>query len=462
MAHDNAGNSFVNYYARTSHRVTGIAKISQSGQILWQAEWPDSTDETNPQQLVYDQADNSLIAATIEELGEEPEVVVRFDATNGHKIWQTQINTMALQIWKGYVLAWSGGFSTGTMSLLKNTDGSVASSFTINSPSGLYFSGYPMMRVLGDTMLYVDNTFFAKFSLPSGQMIWQVLTTDFAQEAQRTYGELDAQGNAYISTSDLGGSQDTTVPPIHFAAAKYSSDGRKMCANRWLGWSDTSLAYGFPRYNLNSWVEGTAFDESLQVFIIYGGVQRYGTAGYEGNQQSAYLAVLNAKNCDTLITSKWDDSTAAERAHTNGWLITVWDAGYFDAKDQLVLLSNSGASETWAGGGISESFIKTFQMNTVTGVKPQPNEPSSFRLSQNYPNPFNPTTTISFHLPQRSFVTLRVFDIMGREISTIILEELPSGNYTKQWNASALSSGVYFYRLQAGSFTETKKLVLLK
>jgi hypothetical protein len=91
-------------------------------------------------------------------------------------------------------------------------------------------------------------------------------------------------------------------------------------------------------------------------------------------------------------------------------------------------------------------------------------------LSQNCPNPFNPTTTISFSLPQRSFVSLKVFDVMGRGISTIAWEKLSPGSYARQWNASSLASGVYFYRLvanaissgEAGSFAQTKKLLLLK
>jgi photosystem II stability/assembly factor-like uncharacterized protein len=88
--------------------------------------------------------------------------------------------------------------------------------------------------------------------------------------------------------------------------------------------------------------------------------------------------------------------------------------------------------------------------------------PTQFNLDQNYPNPFNPATNISFSIPSKSFVSLKVFDIMGREVSTITSEEMSVGNYSKQWNAANIPSGVYFYRLQAGSFTETKKMILLK
>jgi hypothetical protein len=86
----------------------------------------------------------------------------------------------------------------------------------------------------------------------------------------------------------------------------------------------------------------------------------------------------------------------------------------------------------------------------------------TFSLSQNYPNPFNPTTTITFALPVKSFVSLKIFDVLGREVATLVSEELSTGKYSTQWNAAGLGSGVYFYRLQAGSFMETKKLLLLR
>jgi hypothetical protein len=88
--------------------------------------------------------------------------------------------------------------------------------------------------------------------------------------------------------------------------------------------------------------------------------------------------------------------------------------------------------------------------------------PARFDLSQNYPNPFNPATTISFNLPSKSFISLKVYDALGREVANIVSEEMSAGSYSRQWNAASMPSGVYFYRLIAGSYTETKKLMLLK
>ncbi|MDD8016917.1 MAG: T9SS type A sorting domain-containing protein [Bacteroidota bacterium] len=88
--------------------------------------------------------------------------------------------------------------------------------------------------------------------------------------------------------------------------------------------------------------------------------------------------------------------------------------------------------------------------------------PESFALSQNYPNPFNPTTVISYQLPVNSFVTLKVYDLLGRGVATLVNEKKSAGNYSVQWNAKVLSSGIYFYRMQTESFSDVKKMILMK
>ncbi len=99
----------------------------------------------------------------------------------------------------------------------------------------------------------------------------------------------------------------------------------------------------------------------------------------------------------------------------------------------------------------------------ATGIKESPPAtPIEFHLSQNYPNPFNPATTIRFSLPTPSFVTLRVYNLLGEEMTTLVSERLGSGTCSIRWDANSLPSGVYFYRLQAGDLAETKKLILLR
>jgi len=100
------------------------------------------------------------------------------------------------------------------------------------------------------------------------------------------------------------------------------------------------------------------------------------------------------------------------------------------------------------------TYSKTIEVQTAT--------PKAFTLLQNYPNPFNPSTTIAYAIPQAGVVTLKIYDVLGREVSTLINEKKPAGNYTISCDARHLSSGIYFYKLQAGSFVQTKKMLLVK
>ncbi|MGB2866954.1 MAG: T9SS type A sorting domain-containing protein [Bacteroidota bacterium] len=99
---------------------------------------------------------------------------------------------------------------------------------------------------------------------------------------------------------------------------------------------------------------------------------------------------------------------------------------------------------------------------TPTGIHERVVQPTQLLLSQNYPNPFNPSTTITFVLPKSSFVSLKVFDVLGREIQTLVSDELPAGTQRAVFDASHLNSGVYFYRLTAGGFVQTGRMLLVQ
>ncbi len=86
----------------------------------------------------------------------------------------------------------------------------------------------------------------------------------------------------------------------------------------------------------------------------------------------------------------------------------------------------------------------------------------TYKLEQNYPNPFNPTTNIAFSIKEAGFVSLKVYDLLGREVATLVSEIRPAGNYTVRFDAAGLGSGVYFYTLSSGGFSQTKKMMIVK
>ena len=169
--------------------------------------------------------------------------------------------------------------------------------------------------------------------------------------------------------------------------------------------------------------------------------------------------------------------------------IVKFDANWNTCGNTTTPTSSAGTGGTSSTGGITTSPTPTVPSPTSTtgtggtvtticstvGVLDEGTDvPRQFTLEQNYPNPFNPSTTIKFSLPSAgsnqakgrvgvgSYVSLKVYDLLGREVATLVNEMKEPGSYEITWDASGVASGVYLYRLKAGTFTETKKLILMR
>jgi hypothetical protein len=149
----------------------------------------------------------------------------------------------------------------------------------------------------------------------------------------------------------------------------------------------------------------------------------------------------------------------------------------FDQGFAVSGLSNTNSSvrsavgQSFAGPtGIANTWITTgflFAATVGGGTTPvaenkDGDHPLTYALSQNYPNPFNPATVIRYTIPERTHVVLRVFDILGQEVATLVNQEQASGLYEVRFDAGGLSSGAYFYRLAAGNYVQLRKLLVLK
>jgi hypothetical protein len=150
---------------------------------------------------------------------------------------------------------------------------------------------------------------------------------------------------------------------------------------------------------------------------------------------------------EPIVTDLWSDSLD-------------WSAIEFDSTQarfvKLILLESNQAqpASIWE--------IELYGPAGITGINNETEIPNSYTLSQNYPNPFNPTTTISYTLPEKSRVSLKIFDLLGAEVVELVNSELEPGAYKIDFNSNGLTSGVYFYRLETKTFVETKKMILLK
>jgi hypothetical protein len=101
-------------------------------------------------------------------------------------------------------------------------------------------------------------------------------------------------------------------------------------------------------------------------------------------------------------------------------------------------------------------------VTTLTDLENTIIQPFEYSLNQNYPNPFNPSTSIKYAISSKQFVTLKVYDVIGNEVAILVSEEKPASNYEVSFDASKLSSGVYYYQLRSGEFIQTKKMIYLK
>ncbi len=224
----------------------------------------------------------------------------------------------------------------------------------------------------------------------------------------------------------------------------------------------------------NSWVQNYAPENVIDTTGITADTSRWLSATPMPDTISLDMGKLNPLNSLRISFYKWNAGRlyeysiySSKNGHSwqpliqNVWSDSEkWTEVDFDstkARYIKVILTQSNQTQ-WA----SIWKIEAYGTSTAPLNKLDPSIPDKFEISQNYPNPFNPSTKIDFSVPQNSNVKITIYDILGNKIKELVNDFKDTGNYTVVFNASNLSSGIYFYRVQAGSFTETKKMILLK
>ncbi|MBM2845447.1 MAG: Regulator, partial [Bacteroidetes bacterium] len=186
-----------------------------------------------------------------------------------------------------------------------------------------------------------------------------------------------------------------------------------------------------------------------------------------------FLSTNNGTSWTAVNTGLPPNTTVSVLAVSGSNLFAGTSSGVF-------LSTNSGTSWSAWSTGLTNTYVWSLAVsanNLFAGTSggvwrrtfpeasvriPSSDLPTDFSLDQNYPNPFNPATTINYQSPITSHVSLKILDLLGREVAALVNEEKPAGSYKASWDAAKMPSGVYFYRLNAGEFVETKKMVLLR
>ncbi|MBO6792864.1 MAG: T9SS type A sorting domain-containing protein [Balneolaceae bacterium] len=200
------------------------------------------------------------------------------------------------------------------------------------------------------------------------------------------------------------------------------------------------------------------------------------TSDFDGNAITYTWVLFNAADTTEVVAvpsnSEGEDAVLTLTLETVDALLASADLEVGQSADFIwTVMVNAGGDTLAAADSYdieSNTFVTTYNELTLTRGLSTSNEnefgiPSEFALKQNYPNPFNPSTNINFALPQSSKVTLTVYDMLGRKVATLLNgSEMPAANHSVQFDASALASGMYIYRIEAGSFVSTRKMMLIK
>ena len=248
----------------------------------------------------------------------------------------------------------------------------------------------------------------------------------YENEVTKLEGYLDGGGNLFITGQDIGSDVFETTGQSQFAQDFYNN-------------------YLHTNYVSNSstlfLIKGIAND------VISDGVQFIANDTYTRSLDKISAADTSATNFLTYFNGP---DVAGVRAKAGAYRVVYLVAGLEQITEQAIRDTLAVRSIRW------------LEENVVVGVGQENNLPTQYVLDQNYPNPFNPSTSISFSIPEKAFTTLKIYDILGNEVASILNEEKPAGRYEVQFDASDLSSGVYLYKLQSNSFLQTRKMILIK
>jgi ligand-binding sensor domain-containing protein len=262
---------------------------------------------------------------------------------------------------------------------------------------------------------------------------WQFVNTGIPYSDYRSLASNDSGIFAGTYPGDVIRSTDngTTWKSLHLAASGWVTS-ILLSGSTILASTDGSRPHVFRSKDMGTtW---TISDSGMSAPGVYAFAQTQHTL-FAGTYWGFYVSSDTGKSWKEQSTGLWD--------------LTI----YALALDTAYII---------AGGYDKGVWRRPISEIVTSAPREEQHIPKRFQLEQNYPNPFNPSTTISFSLPFRSSISLKVFDVLGREIATLVSVDLPQGQYLYRWEPMNIPSGVYFYRLEAGGDTESKKLLLVR
>lgn len=313
-----------------------------------------------------------------------------------------------------------------------------------------------------------------KFS-SAGNLIWATAYNGPADGVDWTQGmKLDAAGNVYLIGRSTTINANAELGCIRFNAGTGAVDWTYKLDGTSTGGFDDAYAIDITSagdiYISGVLYNNSTFEDGVLVKLNTSGAEQWKKIEATGFETKFMDVKSDPTGVYVAIRSNSGPNYIAGIRKYNAGGDTLWNSNYHvNTRAEMAKFINLGPSNN-----IYISGYENFANNTgyvfvvrythfLSGVSNISNEiPSGFSLKQNYPNPFNPVTNINFNIPKSGFVKLTVFDITGKEIAKLVNSQLAAGTYNADFNASSLSSGVYFYKLETEGFTDIKKMILVK
>ena len=377
---------------------------------------------------------------------------------DGGSTWISQTLSPSSSFRSVYFANSQTGWVVGLLGrIFKTTDGG-SNWIQKTSPVGsvdlfsVHFSGTELGWVAGNLGRVIKTT--------NGGESWYAQSSGVSQHLRSvfmispTVGLIAGYGGTILKTTNSGESTSLTSQTIH----RYNINKPIIGGlNTYDTINVSTLDYPFGIVqDVNVYLDTilNSINSDLEIALIHQGVTDTIVYRVGGNGSNFYNTVLNDSASIPIeggtppFTGQFRPSRPLAQfinsSSDGDWILRIYDR----AKNL------TGVIKSW---GITVTYLPCI------GIRENNNNmPDKYSLSQNYPNPFNPVTNIKYQIPKNSFVTLKVYDVMGREVRTLLNEVKASGSYSIDFNASDLSSGVYFYKIQAGEFSQTKKMMLIK
>ena len=462
IAVDSNNNVYTVYYEYNPAGDIYLTKRNSDGVFIWQEKF-DQTDNSKWEKATWvatDNLGNILVSGTLMSGYSNPveaaSILMKFDSA-GNLIWRNVYETSFDGSYTKkclvddnnniYVLGMGSG-TPGYVTKVKKfaPDGSTVWTYYdangIGAPINFKFTPDNAIVITGRAIFGSING-YAKIDL-NGNHIWS-----YPGVSSLTIGDCEGDdfGNTYLVHGEYVMNGGTEIKKVSPTGSLIWSNVYNLAGFRVeVGSDNQPVVCGFP--NPNSF--GSSFIK----------VDSNGNLVWSNpDADSTFALMLHAKlimdqNNNIYLAAGTLTEMAVCKVNNDGtsaWTVTM--PGSY--ANDIVLGSDNNV---YVVGGNTAKI----NQGGVTSLIDDKLTPEGFILAQNYPNPFNPSTTISFSIPSSAFTSLKVYDVLGNEVATLVNEEKPAGEYDITFDASALTSGVYLYRLNVGNFSEMKKMILMK